>query len=311
MFSVAVIILNWNGKKDTLACVKSVTRQEFEHLQIVIVDNASTDDSVSVFRKKFPNLKILENKTNLGYAAGNNIGIRYALDSGSEYVLVLNNDTVLDPECIRELQADLISHPEAAAAGPKSCFYDKPDIIYFAGGEVGPYGSIFHVGYGSQDIQFYNLARETEWLNGCAIMFTRRALLDIGLYYPDYFLLFEDIDWSFRAIRLGYSLRYVPQAKLLHKGSASFGKTRSPLYTYYYKRKLCLWIERNFPFYKRPRLYHQAVYSTRDFSNLLNVSSISMKKKFEKAIWFGFIDYLLRRFGKCTHSSFVGQWWLH
>ena len=300
---IAIIVLNWNNKEDTINCLQSLEKQEDVNINIIVVDNGSIDNPVPIIKDQFHDIDIIETGSNLGYAGGNNVGIRDALEQGVEFITVLNNDTVLDPNCIRELEADLKSHPEAAAAAPKSYFYDKPEIIYFAGGEIDPLGSLSHIGYGDQDGPVVNSSRETEWLSGCAIMFTRKALREVGLFDKDYFLLFEDADWSLRAKKKNYRLRIVPSAILLHKVSQSFGDTWSPSYFYYYTRNYFLWIERNFPIHQRPRFFHHAVIRIRYFSsNREDSSSYYGEKKFRKAIWIGLIDYIFRRFGKCSHS---------
>src|SRR5262245_58214407 len=121
---VAVIVLNWNGKDDTLSCLKSLRAQENIVVHTILVDNASIDDSVSAGRENFAEAEVIQTGANLGYAGGNNVGLNHALKRGFEYILVLNNDTVLDPYCLASLVADLKAHPNAAAAAPKALFLD-------------------------------------------------------------------------------------------------------------------------------------------------------------------------------------------
>jgi GT2 family glycosyltransferase len=297
---VAVIVLNWNGKDDTLACLKSVRAQETVAVHIMLVDNASTDLSVSAVRDNFPEAEIIENAANLGYAGGNNVGLKHALKRGFEYIFVLNNDTVLDPYCLEKLVVDLQAHPNAAAAAPKILFLDSPTTICFAGGMLTPEGAPDHVGLHQQDGQQF-LSSDTEWLTGCAILFRSQALEEVGLFESKFFLLFEDLDWSMRAKNLGYTLRFAADARLWHKASASFGKTFSPSYWYYYSRNNLLWIERHFPPRQRPRLYLSALKRTL-YAMFRNTNTPRLERKqIRRSVTRGVSDYLFRRFDE-KHS---------
>jgi GT2 family glycosyltransferase len=292
---VAVIVLNWNGKDDTLVCLKSIRAQENIVVHLMVVDNASDDDSVSAIEKYFPEAEVIETGANLGYAGGNNVGLKRALERGFEYIFVLNNDTLLDPDCLSTLVTDLNTHPEAAAVGPKTFFMDSPTTICFAGGVLSPEGAPAHVGMGQLDGPQF-LSCDTEWLTGCAILFRSQALKEIGLFESKFFLLFEDLDWSVRARKLGYKLRFAADAKLWHKASASFGKTFSPLYWYYYSRNNLLWIERAFSLRQKPRLYFSALkrslYAVLSNGNMPTLE----RKQIRRSITRGLNDYLFRRF---------------
>lgn len=296
---VAVVVLNWNRTEDTLACLDSLLKQQAIKSEIVLVDNGSTDSSVKTLREQFPSVKIIETGANLGYAGGNNIGIQYALDQGSEYTLILNNDTVLATDSLSRLVADLSLYPDVAAAGPKSLYFEDREKIYFAGGRIGHDGSVVHIGSGSHDGATYNQPCDTEWLTGCAILFRNDALRKVGLFDPDYYLLYEDVDWCLRARKAGYRLRFVPGAKLWHNVSLSFGRTWSPIYMYYYTRNYFLWIERNFSFRQKPRLYYFAF--RRALGNILLRNSVLVpadKHRVRRAVLKAIVDYLRRKFGQ-------------
>jgi len=299
---VATVVLNWNGKDDTLACLYSLQEQEDVEVKVIVVDNGSVDDSVNDLSDQFPNAIVIETGVNLGYAGGNNVGIRYALDIGFKYIMVLNNDTLLAPQCISHLLADLQLHLDVAAVAPKSFYLEAPDVIYFAGGRISRDGRTHHIGGGSYNAPKYNLPCDTEWLAGCAILFRSKSLQELGLFEPKYYLLFEDVDWSLRARRRGYRLRVVPEATLWHKVSPSFSKTWSPLYRYYYTRNSFLWIERNFPLREKPRLYYSALKRAFNAAMLRTreVSSNDMRL-IRRSVWKGIVDYILRRFGPQSH----------
>jgi GT2 family glycosyltransferase len=296
---VAVVVVNWNGKDYSLECLKSLQEQLHVEINVVLVDNGSTDGSVSSIRKEYPEVVIVESEQNLGYAGGNNLGMVLALEQGFEYVLVLNNDTVLATDCVYQLIMDLERHPEAAAAAPKSYYLESPHQIYFAGGAIRRTGQTIHIGGGCGDGPEFCHTFDTEWLNGCAIMFRSRALRDVGLFEPKFFLLFEETDWSLRARNVGYRLRFVPQAKLWHKVSPSFGASASTLYLYYHTRNQLLWIERSYPFPEKLALYcfalmrgaAEALFRSKG----LDPGSARARRR---AIGQGILDYFLRRFGK-------------
>jgi GT2 family glycosyltransferase len=193
---------------------------------------------------------------------------------------------------------DLDRHPESAAAAPKSYYLEMPDHIYFAGGKIGRNGLTIHIGLGCPDGLEYSKAVDTEWINGCAMMIRRGALLEVGLFDPRFFLLFEDTDWSVRARTAGYRLRFVPEAKLWHKVSPSFGSTRSPLYLYYATRNLFLWIEKSFPLPQRIALFCFGLKREcfRTIIRTRNPADESAHRQ-RMAIWQGIWDYVLRRFG--------------
>lgn len=299
---VATIIVNWNKKDDTLACLRSLREQEAVKVKVILVDNGSVDDSVLNVSDQFPDAAVIENGDNLGYAEGNNVGIRYALDQGFQYIMVLNNDTILAPQCISRLLEDLELHPDAAAAGPKSFYFETPEMIYFAGGQITRDGRTLHIGIGTQDGPKYNFPCDTEWLTGCAILFRSRSLREVGLFEPKYYLLYEDADWSLRARRRGCRLRFVPGATLWHKTSPSFGKTWSPHYLYYYTRNNFLWIERNFSLQQKPWLYYSALKRAFNIAVLQKKEvSPTDKQLIRRSVWKGIIDYVFRCFGQQSY----------
>jgi GT2 family glycosyltransferase len=252
---------------------------------------------VSGISQAYPFAKIILAGSNLGYSGGNNLGIYHALSTGATHILILNNDTVLDKDCVARLLYACESKPGTVAIAPKSLWYSQSDIIYFAGGRINSFCIPYHVGLNQADGPIYSNGEYTEWITGCALFVTRDGFEKIGLFDDRYFLLFEDIDWSVRARYFGYYLRYAPDAILWHKGSVSFGGKGSAKYQYYYVRNGLLWLESyntlmRLPFFWLPFL--RSAWGRAD--RLKNISD--KKEPLRKATLFAVYDYLARRFGK-------------
>ncbi len=228
------VILNWNAPADTLACVEATRASHYPNLQMVIVDNASGDDSVARLRTAFPEIPILQNPTNLGYAEGNNVGIRHALQHRAAYVVLLNDDVVVEQDTFDHLVAAM-SDPAVAAVGGKVRLFDAPEQLWAAG------EYLFETPPPLDDGHF-DSPREIPYAAGCCILLRSAVLEQIGLLDADYFMMHEEYDWCVRARAAGYHIRYVPQAAVRHKVAWSFTHRRLPVYYYLSARnQLRLW----------------------------------------------------------------------
>ena len=223
--AIAVIVLTWNGRDLTLDCLDSLARVTTPNVRVYVVDNASSDDTVPAITARFgARVTIVSNPANLGYAAGNNAGIQRALDDGAELVLLLNNDTVVDPAFIDELAGELARTPGAGIAGPKTFYSTPPDRIWFAGGAVSLWrGTARHIGIRETDRGQYDTPRDVDYVSGCALMARREVFEKVGVLDPSYRAYFEDTDFCMRAARAGFGIRYVPAARVWHRISASTG----------------------------------------------------------------------------------------
>ncbi|MBI5620958.1 glycosyltransferase family 2 protein [Candidatus Gottesmanbacteria bacterium] len=270
MPNIAVIIVNWNGKKDTLECLASlrqVKSQSFGKAQddpersrmgqkskvkSIIVDNGSTDGSVPVIRKRFPEVEIVETGKNLGFTGGNNVGIRRALAGGADYLWLLNNDTTVHPATLSALIA-AFQDTRVGIAGSKIYFtpgyefhkkrYGKAElgkVIWYAGGLI-DWGNMYasHRGVDEVDSGQYDRMEETPFVTGCSMMVRKEVFDKIGFLDEKFFAYLEDLDFCLRAKQVGYTLLYEPQSKLWHKnaGSSSVG---SGLHQYYMTRNRLL-----------------------------------------------------------------------
>jgi GT2 family glycosyltransferase len=241
---VVIVVLNWNGRDDTVACVESLRGLRYRNARVLIVDNGSTDDSVAVFGRRFPDLRCLQTGSNLGFAEGNNVGIRTALADGADYVFLLNNDATIDPDALDRLVEAAELHPDVGIVGPKIYYAADPRRIWFAGGTISPLGRLGHEGWNRIDEGQWDTPRETGYVTGCAFLVKRRVLEKVGLFAPEYFLLFEEADLCMRARREGFRCWIEPRATVSHKVSASFGGS-SPQYYYYFVRNHLLFLQRH------------------------------------------------------------------
>lgn len=238
MKKVFVIILNWNRLKDTLTCLKSVrdlNTQSFD-LKVLIVDNASTDDSLEKL-KEIKDVELISNRTNLGFAGGNNVGIRYALKEGADYVVVLNNDTILEKDSLNRLVKTALSNPECGALSPKIFFEkgyefqknkykeaDKGKVIWYAGGVI-DWKNVYGSGRGVDEVDtgLFNQIENTDYATGTCMLLTREGLKKVGMFDEKYFMYYEDTDLSQRFKKGGFEVVYVPDAIIWHKVAQSSG----------------------------------------------------------------------------------------
>jgi GT2 family glycosyltransferase len=246
---VAIIVLNWNNKADTIECIKSLKGVRYPDFEAMVVDNGSTDGSEAAIREAFPGLCVIQTGANLGFARGNNVGIRDAMARGLDYVLLLNNDTVVDPDFLSEMIKAAESDPSIGIVGPRICYFDEPRRIWFAGGTVNYWtGRLEHVGFNDMDGEKYSRASDTQLVTGCAMLIKREVLEKVGMLYEPMFLYFEDSDLCARASRAGYRLAYAPSARILHKVSRTASKLEG-VQSYYNIRNWLLFMRRN----ARPR----------------------------------------------------------
>lgn len=221
---VYIVIVNWDGKDHTLACLQSLGAISYTNCRIVVVDNGSSDGSVSAVRSAFPAVTVLGLERNLRFAGGTNKGIRYALDRGAEQILILNNDTTVDSGFLRALVARLQSDARIGMVGPKIYYQDDPDRIWFAGGSVSFWtGTMHHIGIRETDRGQYDEARDIAYASGCCILARRSIVEMVGLLDESFFMYTEDADWCMRVRRAGYRIVYEPGAKIWHKLSVSAG----------------------------------------------------------------------------------------
>ncbi len=243
--SVAIILLNWNNEQDTIECLRSLKKIEYPNYGVIVVDNGSAEASVAAIRGAHPGTEVVENGRNLGFAAGNNVAIKMALQRGFDYVLLLNNDTVVDPKFLSELVRVGESDPNIGVLGPKIYYYSEPKRIWFAGGAINYWtGRLYHIGFRENDVGKYDTIRDVDTVTGCALMAKRRVYEDVGLLYEAMFAYFEDSDFSVRAHKKGYRNVYVPTSIVWHKISSTAKKLKD-FQAYYNLRNWLIFMKRN------------------------------------------------------------------
>lgn len=255
MSQIAIVIVNWNGKKDTLRCLASLQKLKVSKYKITvtIVDNESSDASVEVIRKKFPHVYIIENDKNLGFTGGNNVGISHVLREGASLVWLLNNDTFVDEHALDELISSFTDQ-YIGIAGSKIYFApghefhkdrytsnERGNVLWYAGGTIdwnNMYAS--HRGVDEVDTGQYNQLEETPFITGCSMMIKRNVFETVGMFDDRYYLYLEDVDFCLRTQRAGYKTIYVPSSKIWHVNAGSSGGPGNILHEYYFTRNRLL-----------------------------------------------------------------------
>ncbi|MBZ5523544.1 MAG: glycosyltransferase [Acidobacteriia bacterium] len=213
-----IIILNWNSYEVTLECLLSLRKMDYRNFEVVVVDNGSVDSSAEKLAESVPEIRLIRNSENLGFAGGCNVGMRDALARGVDYVLLLNNDTVVAADFLSQLVCVAESDAKIGVLNPKMYFFDRPDRLNYAGG-VHKLFRLFPkvIGLRERDDGQYDQIREVSFLSGCALLMKAEVVRRIGVLEEVYFHFYEDIEWSLRAIQAGFKGVYVPKAVLWHK----------------------------------------------------------------------------------------------
>lgn len=241
---VSIILLNWNQYALTAACLQSLRRCSYRHIEIIVVDQASTDGSADRLSINFPEVMVIANTKNTGFTGGNNQGMRAAT---GEYYLLLNNDTVVHPGFLEPLVDAMENDPFAGAASPLIRFYAAPKFIQYAGGPERIdliRGRNTWRGWKTTVPHPYTAVEPTTAAHGAAFMVKQSAVKQVGMLDERLFIYYEEYDWSLRLKKAGYSILFVPQSQILHKESMTLTK-ENPFRTRLMARNR-LWLSRKY-----------------------------------------------------------------
>lgn len=226
--SVAIILVNWNGFDFTQACLNSLRKIDFPDFKIILVDNASQNQEGKNLKKSFPEIELIENAKNLGFSGGNNAGIRYALEQGFSHIMLLNNDTEVEPDFLGEMMRKFHQNPSLGVVQPLILFLNDPKKIWSAGGKWVPsFGGAITLGDREPVADYRFKKTDLDWATGCCMLISREAILKTGLLNEQYFAYFEDVEWSLRFKKAGFEIALAEKAVIYHEAGASSKKTHA------------------------------------------------------------------------------------
>lgn len=243
--AVYAVVLNWNDAEHTIKCVESLNKVEYSSLEIVVVDNGSTDDSVERLHSQFDNILIVPSNYNRGFAGGMNLGISESLERGADYIWILNNDVLIDdPGVLSDLVTELRNKPDIGILSPFIREYPNTDKIWFEAGRIDlTDGDVGHINITRDD--FNNRIVETDYVPFCGPLIRTDLIREIGLLPEDYFLYYEDADYCQSVREHGYRICTVLSSHICHEANASSGGTFDPIFSYYRSRNRFLFAKWN------------------------------------------------------------------
>jgi GT2 family glycosyltransferase len=244
---VSIVTVNFNQPKVTADLLRSIREvNTYPALEIIVVDNGSTTDTVPAWKNEYPDVVFLRSEENLGFAGGNNLGIK---EAKGDYLFLINNDTEVTADLIASLVATMDSNPKIGILSPKIHYFDQPGTLQYAGYTPMNYllARNHCVGQFEKDLgQYDNVSGRTGYAHGAAMMVRRDAITKAGLMNENYFLYYEELDWCENVVREGYEIHTNLNALIYHKESISVGK-RSALKEYFMTRNRILFIRKNAP----------------------------------------------------------------
>ncbi len=240
--SVAIILVNWNGYAFSQACLNSLNRIDFPNYQVVLVDNASEENEGERLLTEFPEIHLIQSEKNRGFTGGNNLGIQWAVDQGFPHVLLLNNDTEVEPDFLSELMKPFRRNEKVGAVQPLITFLTEKEKIWSAGGKWNSIlGRAITIG-GNKSLKTSSLNdQKMDWATGCAFLVSAEIIRDVGMLDDRFFTYFEDVDWSLRIREKGHQIHFCPQSRVYHEAGASSKKkgkegTLSPRVFHFHSR---------------------------------------------------------------------------
>jgi GT2 family glycosyltransferase len=242
---VAIILVNLNQEDLTRTCIESLLRVTYENLEIVLIDNNSSDGSGRRIHDRYPAITYHHLEMNLGFAGGNNTGMKIALDHKADFIMLLNNDTEVSPDCIQPLVVLAAKEPAIAAQCGKIYMFSDKRKLWYAGGTMDiPRAHASHRGIWQEDRGQFDDVEDTGFASGCMLFVSRGVIENVGMLDEGFFIYHEDVDWCLRMKRRGYRVVYNPQARIWHKVSST-NRIDSPFYLYFTMRNKILLVRKH------------------------------------------------------------------
>jgi GT2 family glycosyltransferase len=294
---VGIVVLNYNGTAETLECLRSLSQTTYRPVRLYLVDNGSKVPMEEEARTAYPDVIYIQNQTNVGFTGGNNVGCRRALADGCRYILMLNNDTIVERDFLEPLVRAIESDPTLGAVTPKIYFYDSEREIWGIGARIGRWtGRSPHWGVYTRDQGQWDHIQDVDRITGCA-MFVRREILEsVGLLDERFFIYEEELEWCHRVRSRGHQLRVIHESRIWHKGHRDSGRIGRPFITYLQTRNHLLVLRLHGGQYVLDGivalLYAMAVALHGFWKALISCSRAGVG-----AIWEGWRDAILGRFG--------------
>jgi GT2 family glycosyltransferase len=298
--SVHVVILNWNGLDDTLECLASLRKQNYPALKIQVVDNGSAKDEAGIIERQHPEVSVVRQAQNLGFCGGNNIGIKRALAQGAEFVLILNNDTIVPPDCISDLVHGARQLEDLGSASPLIAHYPDTDSIWFAGTVWENQTAGLRVPASGQPRNQLTSSESftTDFACGCCLLAPASVWREVGLLDERYFAYYEEADWSSRVQKAGLNCYVVPSSTLYHKVTCS---TPDVVVTYMMARNRLLWMKDHLSWRERfsslPYLIKEACWNLGNVSLGVYHNRPPLAPAHSKAMLLAWWDFIRGRFG--------------
>jgi GT2 family glycosyltransferase len=291
--SVGVVIVNHNLKASLRETLQSVRQVHYPSVTVVVSDNASSDGAPEMVRQEFPEVHLLAHEEEQGYARAASLGLAFLVDK-VKYIFSTTNDVILDPEILNVLVDYAENHPEAGVLGSKILFFDRPDIIWHAGGRIHPlHGHSRHLGWNRRDHPRYGRVRECDFVTGCGFLLRCEALKRTGFFKEDLVFYSEDAELCYRIRESGYRVVYVPEAKMWHKVGTTLAKNRSLQLRYSTRNGLYLIQRHRVGWYPLSLWVHLLAVSP--FKML--VFALMLRGQNSVGIWQGINDWRQGRFG--------------
>lgn len=230
---IYIILVNYKSYKDTIECMESLRRINYDNFKVVIIENGSNDNSYELIKKHCRDEVVIKSEKNLGFAGGNNLGIEIAMSDCAEYVMLLNNDTIVESDFLIHLYETFNYDKNVGIVGCKINYYNNKNIINYGGGEI-VWNKFTTVFFDTDKVDTNDKGvKEITFVSGCAMMISRSTIEKIGMLDHSYFMYYEDTDYCAKAMQAGFKLLYQPKSKIYHKISSSSGGDLSPFVLYW------------------------------------------------------------------------------